>query len=126
MNDEPHGLDPQLFLSLRRHLRIVHHVAGRIRLRISGSAAEEFRGKELDRDILDRVLEKMDGIEDVRVNAMAASAVISYRPGVIRPVWWDTLINGDEGEAVGLLRDLAANELAPAVDAVLNAGRNQQ
>jgi drug/metabolite transporter superfamily protein YnfA len=116
MTDEAQGLpDPALFLSLRKHIRIAHHIPGRIRLRIGAEAVTAAQG--VDDDLFDRVLAAIGGIDDVRVNAMAGSAVISYQPEKIRPDWWETLIHGEDEESVDLLRRLAETELAPALDA---------
>jgi len=116
MSDEARGLpDPALFLNLRKHIRIAHHIPGRIRLRIGAEAVTAAQGVE--DDLIDRVLAAIGGIEDVRVNAMAGSAVISYQPEKIRPEWWQTLLHGEDEESVDLLRRLAETELAPALDA---------
>ncbi|WP_405229143.1 HMA2 domain-containing protein [Lentisalinibacter sediminis] len=116
MSDEVQGLpDPAIFLNLRKHIRIAHHIPGRIRLRIGAEAVTAAQG--VDDDLLDRVLAAIGGIEDVRVNAMAGSSVISYQPEKIRPEWWETLLHGEDAESVDLLRRLAEKELAPALDA---------
>lgn len=115
MSDDLQGLpDPNLFLRLREHIRIAHHIPGRIRLRIGVQAVDAVKG--IDDDLVDRVLATIRGIDDVRVNAMAGSAVITYQPEKIRPDWWETLLHGEDQASVDLLRRLAETELAAAVD----------
>jgi len=110
--------DFDMFLVLRKHLKIVHHVPGRIRLRVAAALFKEFDG--IDSQVFDKILGAIAGIKDVRVNALAGSVVISYAAKQIKPSWWDTLITGEQGRAVDLLRQLLVDELAPAVEAVTN------
>jgi hypothetical protein len=97
-------IDLEPFLDLRRHLTIAHHIPGRIRLRISAGAARELGN--VDAEIIDRILGAIDGIDNVRLNALAGSAVIAYRPQKIQPSWWETLLTGDGDRATALLRRL--------------------
>jgi hypothetical protein len=111
-------LDLTPFLDLRRHLRIAHHIPGRIRLRIAASVFKELGG--VDRSLFDRILGAIDGINDVRVNAAAGSVVIAYAPAKIRSHWWDTLLQAEDGQAIALLRQLLDRELASAADILEN------
>lgn len=108
-------IDLQPFLALRRHLRIAHHIPGRIRLRAGATIVKDLGA--VDGKVLDRVLGALDGIREFRANPRAGSMVVEYVPGVIRPEWWDTLIHGDAAAAEELLRHLLEHELAPAVAA---------
>jgi hypothetical protein len=85
-------------LELRRHLSIVHHLPGRIRLRLGpalwGHAAR------FDRDLFQDMLEGLEGIRDLRVNKAVASVVIEYDPAHVPPEDWETLVLG-EAEAAG-------------------------
>lgn len=103
------------FLAMRRHLEIVHHVPGRIRVRVTTNLFNDVA--KVDSAVLDRVLGAIDGIEDVRVNRLAGSAVISYDTRKIQSSWWATLLTGDEDDALALLRSLLDTTLAPAVQA---------
>ena len=109
-------IDLSPFLALRRHLVIAHHIPGRIRLRVGPAVLRE--AGRVDPAVLDRILGAVRGIEDVRVNAAAGSAVVSYRPEVIEPGWWEVLVRGEDAAAIELLDRLLDAELAPAVAAV--------
>lgn len=95
--------DPDLpaLLGLRRHLAILHHLPGRIRLRLGpalwGAAAR------IDRDIFQTLLDDLEGIRDVRVNLAVASVVIEYDPDRLPPAHWETLVQGDEPDAHDVL-----------------------
>lgn len=108
-------VDLQPFLALRRHLRVAHHIPGRIRLRAGPGIVKELGA--IDGKALERVLAALDGIREFRANPQAGSVVVEYRPATIRPEWWETLIHGDEPIAMALLRRLLEHELAPAVAA---------
>jgi hypothetical protein len=97
-------IDLEPFLDLRRHLEIAHHIPGRIRLRISAGAARELGN--VDAKVIDRILGAIDGIDNVRLNALAGSAVVEYRPQKIESSWWETLLTGDADSATALLRRL--------------------
>ncbi len=108
------------FLAVRRHLRIAHHIPGRIRLRAGPAIVKDLGA--VNSKALDRILRALDGIKDVRVNPTAGSMVVEYRPDTIKPDWWETLILGPEASAVGLMHRLLENELASAVSAAEAAG----
>jgi hypothetical protein len=103
------------FLSLRRHLKIAHHIPGRIRLRVGADVVKDL-GK-VDPRVFDRILGAIDGIEDVRINPAAGSVVVRYSTSRIQASWWETLVKGEDGKAITLLRRLLEGQLAPAVAA---------
>ncbi len=107
------SVDMQQFLILRKHLKIVHHVDGRIRLRIAASILKDM--KSIDKDTLKHVISAIDGIKDVRMNMVAATIVISYRVQTIEPTWWHALIDGDDDKAIELLEMLITTNLTPAL-----------
>ena len=112
-------IDLTPFLDLRRHLKIAHHIPGRIRLRVGASVFKDL-GK-VDTQVFDRILGAIDGIRDVRVNAAAGSVVIAYTPTMIQSSWWETLLKADDDKATALLQRLLDAELAPVVSAANNA-----
>ena len=52
----------ETFLGLREHLTVVHHVPGRIRLRVSPTLFKQAKG--VDPKTVDRVLEVIPGIRE--------------------------------------------------------------
>ena len=91
-------------LTLRRHLSIVHQLPGRIRLRVAGSLLNQIR--EFDLGAVKGVLASSHGIQDVRVNAAAATVVIEYDPNRLTPGLWQVLLHGGEAEARAVIGQL--------------------
>jgi hypothetical protein len=113
------AIDLNSFLTLRRHLKIVHHIPGRVRLRIGAAVFKELGS--VDTGSFDNILETIEGIKDVRVNASAGSVVINYAPANIKPSWWDTLVHGEDSKAMDLLKKLLTEKLTS--EAVLRSYR---
>ena len=102
---EPHFDVPSL-LGLRRHLAIVHHLPGRIRLRLGAALWGAAAGVERAR--FKTLLDGLEGIRDVRVNLAVASVVVEYDPKQISPDDWETLVRGDATAAGELLNQWLA------------------
>lgn len=97
------NLDVPALLRLRQHLSIIHHIPGRIRLRLGVALWRS--GAQLDRNQLQRLLDQLAGIRQVRANPAVASITIEYDPRHISPDDWETLIHGDTQDASVLLND---------------------
>lgn len=96
--------DLDKFLALRRHLKIAHHIPGRVRLRAGPSVFKELAS--IDHSVVDRMLQAIDGIEDVRINKVAGSVVVVYAPDTVEPDHWHTLIDGEDADALLLMKSL--------------------
>jgi hypothetical protein len=101
MPDPRHLPDLGQLHALRRHIDIVHHIPGRVRLRLG--LALLGRLDEVDGTLFKRVVAALDGIRDVRVNAAALSVVIQYEPARIPPALWHTLTEGEDSQVEALL-----------------------
>jgi len=91
-------------LAARRHLGIIHHVPGRVRLRLGVGLLALAGGA--GRATMTELLRAVDGIEGIEVNARAASATVTYDPRRLPPATWETLLGGDDHEAAALLESL--------------------
>lgn len=92
-------------LSLRRHLRVAHHVPGRIRLRFDRPA----KGTAIDTRGLKAFLDEVravPAIASVRLSPATLSAIVEYDPKALRPAFWSTLLSGPEHEALAALTAL--------------------
>lgn len=107
------GVDLDVFLELRKHLSIVHHIPGRIRLKVNTTILKAF--DNVDSGLIDKVLGEIEGIQDVNVNVLARSVRIQYSIKQLQPSWWDTLVNAEEQDALKLFKSLLKNQLASAV-----------
>lgn len=98
---------PPGLLAARRHLAIIHHVPGRVRLRLGvGLLALVGGAGRAGAAELTELLQAVDGIEGVEVNGRAASVTITYDPRRLPSATWETLLEGDDHEAAALLESL--------------------
>jgi hypothetical protein len=75
-------------IDLAAYAQIVHHVPGRIRLKVK--LAGSFLAQDLEASDMTKYF---DGILDARANAAALSIVIGYNTGIIAPNLWERLVN---------------------------------
>jgi hypothetical protein len=93
--------------------RIVHHVPGRIRIKVTGAKedSEYFA-------VVQRLISELAGVKSVRVNATSASIVIDYNPS--DPVFHFRL---RQNSAVGTWLDITEDDaLLAAVDDAVTTG----
>ena len=83
-------------LLLARHVNIVHHIPGRIRLRVTPSGVALACGVNLN-----QLIDCIPGVLGIRVNALVGSIVIEYDPDRLSPDLWESLVrsNGDPESA---------------------------
>lgn len=107
MTDLP---DLALLLRLRQGLGIVHHVPGRIRLRLGAAIRDWARDPRLDAGRARDWLCAVAGVTATRLNPAAASLIVEYDPGRLEPDWWETLVLGDDDDVLALvLQPIAGN-----------------
>lgn len=96
----PSGLDIRPLLDVRSQLEIVHHIPGRIRLRLSAGIWTQVKANS---DGLIRFLNNKYVIKDYRINPAAATLVIEYDQNRITPQDWDVMMSGGEHDVQQLL-----------------------
>lgn len=104
-----------LFLRLRPHLAIAHHVPGRIRLRVGFGALSVIGDAGASAPTLDR-LAPLFAPGSIRVNPQARSVVITHDPARFPIGFWRDCLDGPEERAraaivaamSGSLKDAAA------------------
>lgn len=94
-------MTPDTLLRARPHLRIAHHVPGRLRIRFA-PAVLKTAPEIADNQALD-TLESMPGVKKVQLRLMAASLLIEYDPKAMPSETWETILSGPEREARALL-----------------------
>jgi hypothetical protein len=104
MNNQVQTLISDLLL-LARHASIVHHIPGRIRLRLSPSVVNV-----LDKVSVDQLMNRIPGIIKTRVNMIVGSVVIEYDHHRLSPDLWESIkrYDGDPDEASEIEGRLAA------------------
>ena len=73
-------------LRIAAHTQVVHHIPGRIRLRILPSALKLVRGMDVD-----KTLGALPGIKGVRINAVVGSVVLEYDSSKLPYNLWEQL-----------------------------------
>lgn len=87
------------------HVRIVHHIRGRIRLKLVAgyeSLAERSRHARQFQSILVRT----PGVHSVRVNLLARSCSVEYDPQVIPAEAWGDFLAGVDSPAAATLEQI--------------------
>jgi hypothetical protein len=74
-------------LLLARHTNIVHHIPGRIRLRLLPSVVKVAGGMDLD-----HLMNCLPGIIKTRVNTIVGSVVIEYDHKQLSPELWESMV----------------------------------
>ena len=77
--------------------RIVHHVPGRLRVRLAARALPKSQGVSVV--AFRRFVEDVDGVTRCRISPATLSAIIEYDHHQLSPGLWDRLIGGTEPEA---------------------------
>lgn len=93
--------DIDTLISLREYLSVAHHVPGRIRLKLNPAIRQALGLR--DSSAIERAVQAVPGIRQVRLNTLAGSVVVEYASDIIQPVWWQTLLASDEQQARTLL-----------------------
>lgn len=81
-------------MALRRHLNIIHHVPGRLRVRLSMQALPGVQAATVNG--FKSAIEAIDGVRKLRISAPTLSAIIEYDRADLQPHLWDQLIEGPD------------------------------
>lgn len=77
------------FLDHVRHLKVAHHVNGRIRVKASWNGAKKLA--DVEEGEIEKVIANIPGIEEYRVNKKALSVIITYDPEVLPYGLWQEI-----------------------------------
>jgi len=98
------GMAATELLPLRQYVRIVHHIPGRLRVRLTNGGIAAARKFDLTR--FRHLLEKVPAVRDLQVSAASLSVVIHYDKSAIAPALWEDLIEGTAPDAQSAIRTL--------------------
>jgi hypothetical protein len=100
----PSADDGSRLTDLLPHLRIVHHVRGRLRVRLhAGVLGWLAQGPNAEPESW---LDRVPGITALHLNKVAASLVIEYDARRIPPQWWERLLHGRSEALPALLAEV--------------------
>ena len=91
-------LNGEKLLELSKYFTPVHHIKGRLRVRVSPSIVKE--AEDISVKDIETLPEKIDGLKSVRVNKLAATVIIEYDNSVFPYELWDDFLHGRDLEKV--------------------------
>jgi hypothetical protein len=100
----PSADDWSRLASLLPHLRIVHHVRGRLRVRLQAGVANWLA--QWPNAAPESWLARLPGITALHWNKAAASLVIEYDARRIPPQWWEHLLHARRETLPALLAEV--------------------
>ncbi|MCD8553452.1 hypothetical protein [Seleniivibrio sp.] len=86
-------------LAVKKYVSVVHHVEGRIRLKVDPAIMKDPVSKRLE-----EISASIPGVLDKRVNMLARSVVLRYDPAVIHPVDMAVLFGASDSESLAVLK----------------------
>jgi len=106
--------DIETLLRFSTKLRIVHHIPGRIRLKLDTSVPDEQVDAIANAKQFRKSLDSAPGIRSVSLNLLARSCTVEYDTRHIPSATWSDLVNGVCSPAVEtLLGVLVSNDREP-------------
>lgn len=91
------------------HVSIVHHVRGRLRLRLHASVMAWLAQSKITPETW---LARLPGIYELQLNRVAASLVIHYDVRCISPTWWERLLSSPPEKLHELLAEIGVTSSA--------------
>lgn len=84
--------DLEAFVSLAKYIHIVHHIDGRVRLKLDTKVLNEpvLKGQGID-----LLVRSIPGVLDVRINKLAKSATVTYDKNIFTMEEVERLIKGE-------------------------------
>jgi hypothetical protein len=105
----PTNIDPwQVAATFAAYLRIAHHIAGRVRLKLVDGALDAPQVRALDHNRLKAAFAGMPGVRDMQINLLARSCTVAYDNAAIPDTAWPDLLAGRRTLAAATLLDLLA------------------
>lgn len=88
---------------LAPHLRIAHQIAGRVRVKLDGAAANDVVIVAIGLKRLRDGAKGLRGVREIEFNALARSCVVEYDNRVIPDAAWSDLLSGRDSAAAAAL-----------------------
>ncbi len=97
-------------VKIASYFTIIAHSPGRLRVRVNPKIKQESQNISLS-DI-ENLPNKIDGIEEIKINKIIASVTIKYKADIFKPSLWEDLIAGRNLEEVSLIINKLAKEVS--------------
>ncbi|WP_324172920.1 hypothetical protein [Sulfurimonas sp.] len=79
-------------LKISSYFSKIHHTPGRLRVKIDKAILDEV--KNISLDDIHSLPKYIDGLKDVKVNKIMATATILYDASIFAPTIWNDIIDG--------------------------------
>lgn len=111
----------ETLLALLPKVRVVHHIPGRIRLKLVDlelPSATRLPGRGALRKV-DDIAARIPGVRSLRLNPLARSCAVEYDPRIIPEQAWGDLLAGTRSPAARILEEILLDSYREIVDAQL-------
>lgn len=92
------NIDAQRLIDLAAYFSIIHHIKGRIRVRVSPKI--KTCGEDISIEDIEALPQRIKGIKSIKINKIVGSLTIEYDPAVFPSPLWDNLVQGRELEQI--------------------------
>ena len=96
-------------IKIASYFSIIAHTPGRLRVRVNPKITQTSGNITLS-DIED-LPNKIDGIENIKINKIIASVTIHYNPDIFQPKLWEDLVKNENIEELSILINKLAREV---------------
>jgi len=103
-------INTEEIIKIAAYFTIIHHVKGRLRVRVNPKIAKENNSISLKE--IENLPQKISGIKSIKINKIVASVTIVYDPAIFEYNIWEDLIKGNNLNEITLLINKLAKEVA--------------
>jgi hypothetical protein len=86
-------INAEKLVELAQYFTIIHHIKGRIRIRVSSKIKEQQNSTVTLRDI-ENLPQTIDGINKIKINKIVGSITVEYDHEIFKKELWDNLVEG--------------------------------
>jgi hypothetical protein len=84
-------ITPQQLIDFSSYLSIIHHIKGRIRLRVNPEI-KKLNNSNMTLETIESIPKSIEGIHDVKINKIVGSVTITYDATIFPDELWVNLI----------------------------------
>lgn len=103
-------IQPQQLIELSNYFSIIHHIKGRIRVRVSPKI-KELNQQDISIKDIETLALKIDGLKHIKVNKIVGSITIEYDADIFPDQLWIDLIHQKNLEEIAQLINTLSKEI---------------
>jgi len=108
-------IDPQKLIELSSYFSIIHHINGRIRLRVSPKI-KELNSENISLNDIESLSEKINGIKNIKINKIVGSITIEYNNAIFPDSLWVDLVEQRNLDEIAVLLNTLSNKLTKEIN----------